>query len=356
MPRTGGVFTSLWQWVSDAITYPNMQPTRFDAYLNDMASAINTSLATDGTNSPTANLPMAGFVHTSVGNATLRTNYPSTAQVQDNKFNFATDTGTANTYAIAPVPSIAGYAIGQTFWFVPVNSNTSVSTLNVNGLGDKTIKNGAVDMAAGDISSGKAYSVYYDGTNFQLITPVAVSTSLYVPTGSLMSFAGSTAPSGWLLSYGQAVSRNTYAALFVAIGTVYGAGNGTTTFNLPDLRGRGASGVDNMGGTTASRITSGVSGIAGTTLGAAGGDQNMFQHTHTATVTDPGHTHTPEGFGVSTGTASTSISIFSNGARNDNSKVISTSTTGVTVANSNTGTGTSQNVQPTIMLNYIIKT
>lgn len=92
---------------------------------------------------------------------------------------------------------------------------------------------------------------------------------------------------GWLLCYGQAVSRTTYAALFGAIGTTYGTGDGTTTFNLPDLRGRVAAGKDNMGGPPASRLTSGGSGVDGTTLGAVGGAE-----THTLSVAQiPSHTH-----------------------------------------------------------------
>lgn len=67
------------------------------------------------------------------------------------------------------------------------------------------------------------------------------------PTGSVISFAGSTAPNGYLLCQGQAVSRTTYAALFAVIGGTYGVGDGSTTFNLPDLRGRVAVGVDSGG-------------------------------------------------------------------------------------------------------------
>ena len=69
------------------------------------------------------------------------------------------------------------------------------------------------------------------------------------PTGVVLPFAGAAAPVGWLLCYGQTVSRATYAALFAAIGTTYGAGDGSTTFALPDLRGRIAGGKDDMGGT-----------------------------------------------------------------------------------------------------------
>jgi len=68
-----------------------------------------------------------------------------------------------------------------------------------------------------------------------------IATSLaqkLVPVGSVMPFAGATAPTGWLLCDGSAVSRTTYAQLFQVIGTTYGAGDGATTFNLPDMRGR----------------------------------------------------------------------------------------------------------------------
>lgn len=56
------------------------------------------------------------------------------------------------------------------------------------------------------------------------------------PVGSIQAYGGTTAPSGWLLCQGQAVSRTEYAELFKAIGTAFGAGNGSTTFNVPDLR------------------------------------------------------------------------------------------------------------------------
>ena len=84
------------------------------------------------------------------------------------------------------------------------------------------------------------------------------NTLLGVPAGCVMPYAGATAPDGWLLCHGQAVSRTTYADLFGAIGTAYGPGDGSTTFNLPDLRGRVAAGRDDMGGTDAGRLAGGV--------------------------------------------------------------------------------------------------
>ena len=73
--------------------------------------------------------------------------------------------------------------------------------------------------------------------------------------GAIMAYAGASAPSGWLLCNGAAINRTTYATLFSIIGETYGVGNGNTTFNLPDLRGRFPLGLDNMGGgTSADRV------------------------------------------------------------------------------------------------------
>lgn len=147
------------------------------------------------------------------------------------------------------------------------------------------------------------------------------------PTGTVLPFAGSSAPTGWLLCFGQAVSRTTYADLFTVLSTTYGAGDGSTTFALPDLRGRIPGGKDNMGGTAASRLTSGGSGVDGATLGASGGAQ-------THTLTD----------------AQLPASVIGTGG--------STIARGATVSDLQTvGSGQAHNnTQPTIVLNYIIKT
>lgn len=98
-----------------------------------------------------------------------------------------------------------------------------------------------------------------------------------VPVGAVQTYAGATAPSGWLLCDGAQVSRLTYKALFDIIGTAYGVGDGSTTFNIPDARGRFALG----------KAASGT----GSTLAGTGG---AIDHTHTAGA----HTHS-----ISTGGA-----------------------------------------------------
>jgi microcystin-dependent protein len=186
-----------------------------------------------------------------------------------------------------------------------------------------------------------------------------------IPTGSLMPYAGAAAPSGWLLCAGQEVSRTTYVDLFTVVSATYGSGDGSTTFNLPDLRGRSVFGKDDMGGTAANRITNAVSGITATTLGAAGGDQRLATHTHTAsqaahthTVTDPGHTHTLPGNTVTSGPGFAGGGAYGYAGATTNS-----STTGITLVSATPAItvddfsgGSSANIPPAIILNYIIKT
>jgi len=222
--------------------------------------------------------------------------------------------------------------------------------------------------AAADARTKLAVPGLGDDNTFTGANTIGGSTGGLLPPGTVLPYAGSAAPSGFLLAYGQAVDRTTYADLFTAIGTTYGAGDGSTTFNLPDLRGRSVFGDDDMGGSAASRVTA-TSGITGTTLGATGGSQLLHQHTHTASVTDPGHNHdvtdpghhhtvsNSDNDGTTSSTsrfgdsAAGTVPTFSNttGIR------IQNKVTGISVSNANSGSGTSQNMPPAIVLNYIIK-
>jgi microcystin-dependent protein len=166
-------------------------------------------------------------------------------------------------------------------------------------------------------------------------------------TGTVLPFAGSAAPEGWLLCFGQAVSRTTYANLFASIGTSFGVGDGSTTFNLPDMRGRVAAGKDDMGGASAGRLTNsgtGNPGVNGTTLGASGGVDRL-------SLTEaqmPTHIHSTynQSNGAITNSGGTTYT-----TTQGNSNTTSTS---VTLP---TGSGQAHPiVQPTIVLNNIIKT
>ena len=153
-----------------------------------------------------------------------------------------------------------------------------------------------------------------------------------VPTGTLTMFAGASAPTGYLLCDGTAVSRTTYATLFGVISTTYGVGDNSTTFNLPDLRGRAPIGVGTGTGLTARAL--------GATVGT---------ETHTLTAAEiPGHTHsvTLMGSDLSYGTAAlqgsaggtqTNINAANGGGSNP------------------AGGGAHNNMQPSLAVNFIIK-
>jgi microcystin-dependent protein len=168
------------------------------------------------------------------------------------------------------------------------------------------------------------------GTTESLITPAKLGAAITAlapaagtnPIGTVAFYGGTAAPTGWLLCYGQAVSRATYSDLFTAISTTYGAGDGSTTFNLPDIRGRVIAGQDDMGGVSADRLTNQTGGLNGDTLGATGGAE-----THALTAAQiPDNNTTDKANGASTAASAT-----------------------------HTGTGSAHNnVQPTIILNAII--
>jgi len=264
----------------------------------------------------------------------------------------------------------------------------------------------------------------------------AVGALVTIPSGMIAPFAGPadgghTPPTGWFLCFGQAVSRSTYANLFTAIGTTYGVGDGTTTFNLPDLRGRTIAGQDDMGGSAASRLTGDngattatadsngsftsatnilVDGNSGTIvlgmkvtgtgissevtvvkinsqtdivlssavtitdntaltfafdgaiLGSAGGENTHLltgaesgEKGHSHTLTDPGHFHTTTfTSGTESGSTLGQLNPKSGSNRSANTN---TKTTGITIDTIAAADASSAHniIQPTLVLNYIIK-
>lgn len=144
------------------------------------------------------------------------------------------------------------------------------------GAGNVIIE-GLLKITGGNPGAGKVLTSAADGV-------ASWQAPAGVPSGVVNSFAGNAPPNGWLLCNGQAVSRTAYADLFAVIGTTYGAGDGSTTFNLPDLRGRFPLGQDNMGGVSADTVTNAQADV----LGGTEGEEN-----HTLTVDEmPNHTHT----------------------------------------------------------------
>jgi len=177
----------------------------------------------------------------------------------------------------------------------------------------------------------------------------AVATTAFVqvngsPTGGLMMWPTASPPTGWLLCNGQEVSRVNYSALFAILGTTFGVGNNSTTFNLPNYT---------------NRVPVGAGGLYAT--GATGGSKDaiVVSHTHTATVTDPGHAHQMSRVLTDANTDATfdavSIRATSDDA-NYQDRNTESAFTGVSVGISTIGSsGTDANMPPYLAIYYIIK-
>jgi hypothetical protein len=127
---------------------------------------------------------------------------------------FGDDAGANDSYAVTVTNYPTAYAIGQRVVFQANTLNTGPATLNVNGLGAITIKKDYnQDLATGDIYANEIVDVTYDGTNFQ----ISARRQQGSPTGMIAPYAGTTAPSDWLMCDGSTVSRASYPGLFVTV-------------------------------------------------------------------------------------------------------------------------------------------
>ncbi|WP_144722245.1 tail fiber protein [Cellulosimicrobium sp. TH-20] len=195
-----------------------------------------------------------------------------------------------------------------------------------------------------------------------------------MPPGALVLFGGASAPSGWLLCDGRAVSRSTYAALYSAVGTAYGAGDGSTTFNLPDFRGRVAAGVNGSDADFARGKTGGAKTHTLTADEMPSHTHVQNSHTHAASTGSAGaHTHNVKFHSIADNTialGSLASGYFflrrdhaDDGSLGTNPAAMSAgahthtvSVTGATATNQNTGgDGAHNNLQPYATANYIIK-
>lgn len=226
-------------------------------------------------------------------------------------------------------------------------------------LGNSVDRDGSGGMRAPLDMGGNPVRNAGNGSVSSDLATVGQAASAGLPVGAIVDFAGSVAPANYLLCYGQAVSRSEYAELFAAIGVTYGIGNGSTTFNLPDCRGRVSAGKDDMGGASADRLTSPVNGDA---LGGVGGAQSisltadqMPIHTHSGTTAENGaHTHAIKRVSNVAGGGSQDVAHLT-GTLTMNTESAGSHTHGFTTGSAG-GDQAHPNVQPTIIFNKIIKT
>jgi len=250
MPRdSSGVFN-----LSGQFAIPNAIPssTTINGYMDDIGGEITNSLDRDGKSSMRTAMKMGGFKITGLADGTLLTDAATVGQVtttvQGGISSVATAVaGTADAITATFTPPFLAYTANMRFLFRATGPNTvTAPTINVDTIGNRTIKRqGGAALAPYDIpAAGYVCEAFYDGTDVILLNRDTA------PTGTVFDFAGATAPPGYLMCDGAWQLRTTYAALFAVIGTIYGAGDGSTSFALPDCRGRASIGVGTGSGLT----------------------------------------------------------------------------------------------------------
>ena len=326
--------------------------------------------SSDATADPTINWA-EGQAPSSV-NDSARAMMAATAKYRDDISGAVVTGGTSTAYTVASyeVFDTLAHLGGQMIAFTPHTTNGATVTLNVDSLGARPLRSAPnTELLAGTIVQGTPYVAVYNNSDGAFYLRGFYGNPYIIPIGAGMDFYGSTAPnSSFAFPYGQAISRTTYATLFSMFGTTYGTGDGSTTFNIPDLRGRVRAAMDNMGGTGAGRLTSASGGLDGTILGAASSSA-----THALTLGElPG--------GITSANASQAISVTTtvagipyNVQRGDIStnsggyygpgslvtiplgSIASTGNNSISVTSNNTGGAAHSIVQPTFNCNHIIR-
>lgn len=287
---------------------------------------------------------------------------------QSGSSTFGLDTGIANAYSVVLNPPLTANTMGQTLRFKAANSNTGASTLNF-GTGAAPLLNAqGQPLSGGEIIANYVYEAYWNGAGYNMAMPSLVR----IPTGMITPFAGGAVPTGWLACIGGLLAIASQPALFAVLGTIYG-GDGITTFGIPDLRGRTVAGLD--GGQN--RLTAaGMIDSNGNVVGGTGGRQ-----TESASIA--GNPVTTSGSSTVGSLSVDTLSYAMDGENNDgnansgpggsfsfpqvghihaNVRAAGSATGTLTVLgqsgslNAGSATATVTNVQPTMTMNYMIKT
>lgn len=275
-------------------------------------------------------------------------------------------TSTAYTVSSNQVFDTLAHMDGALIAFTPHATNGDTVTLAVDGLTAKPLRAvPSVELPSNSLLEGTPYIAVYNNTDGVFYLH-GMTNPYQIPLAAGFDYWATTAPNScFAFPYGQAVSRTTYATLFDKVGTTFGSGDGSTTFNLPDKRGRVSAASDTLGGaTSAGRLTPPVSGGVSdsTVLGSAGGQQSV-------TLTEAQLPALTKSLSISSSATSTTTAEKHNGNTGGNSSggdiLVPASSAMVpgTVSTSVTSTGTvtfgggaAHNiVQPTIICYYIMR-
>lgn len=302
-------------------------------------------------------------------NDSARAMMAATAKFRDDIAGAIVTGGISTAYTVASYQQFDSLAHldGKVIAFTPHATNGATVTLNVDGLGNKPLRSApSTELLPGVLIQGTPYVALYNNADGVFYLKGFYGNPYNVPLAAGLDFWGSITPnSSFAFAQGQAISRTTYASLFALLGTTYGVGDGSTTFNLPDKVGRVSVMVD-AGGVRISTAT-----LNKTTLGGVGGEE---RHTLAATEV-PAITSTASpslsvattlnNYVASNSGDSTLVSAGGSGgvaavSLNGGPTVSKLGATGtatgtVSSTSNNTGGGAHNNIQPTIVCNYIIR-
>lgn len=300
-------------------------------------------------------------------NDSARAMMAATAKYRDDIAGAIVTTGTNTSYAVSSYQGFdtLAHLNGQMIAFTPHTTNGVSGSpgigLNVDSLGTKPLRlSPGVECQPGTIIQGTPYVAAYNNSDGVFYLQGFYGNPYNVPLGAGMDYWLPTAPnSAFVFPIGQAISRTTYAALFSAMGTTFGTGDGSTTFNLPDKRGRVSAALDPTGAI----LTSFALTPDGDTLGAKGGAQA------TTLVTANLPPYTPSGSVTSITVTSTNADVQVNGGQATfnppggatpfpiwNPASLTSTGTGSFSGTAQGGTSTGfSNIPPTIACNYIIR-
>lgn len=270
MPRDGAGTYSL-PAGNPVVTGTTISSTTHNNTNSDLATALTNSLAKDGQTTPTAHLTMGTYRLTNLGAGTAVADAPRVSQVQNSGFTFLSSVSGTNTITASATPTPAAYAAGQTFSFIPANTITGATTLNVSSLGAKNIFWNGGACAGGEIRQNVPCDVTYDGTQFNLLaqggainnTPIGVTNPAQGNFTNLGA-TGNITVSGVVAATGNVTGGNiSTAGVVVATGNV--TGGNVTTAGVITATGNVSGGNITTGGDVSGATVTPPSGTKATT-------------------------------------------------------------------------------------------
>jgi microcystin-dependent protein len=313
----------------------------------------------DATADPTINWA-EGQAPSSI-NDSARAMMAATAKYRDDIAGAIVTSGTSTAYVVSTfqVFDTLAHLNGQMIAFTPHATNGATVTLNVDSLGARPLRTSpGVELLAGTIIQGTPYVATYNNSDGAFYLQGFFGNPYNIPLAGGLDYWASTAPNtSFAFPIGQAISRTTYSTLFALMGTTYGAGDGSTTFNLPDKTGR----VSAMKEVAASRLTSSGFGGNSTQIGAVGGSEKQALATANLPPYTPAGTIANGAIHISGGTLGGTSTVPDPGPGSVG--VLTGATAIIITQDPSTFTGTPQGgtsapvmtVPPTIICNYIIR-